>query len=147
MSVSHSWHRHCGVASISICASITGITICLPNKLRCNASERCTLHIACHPLECSTSSGMCSKPRLVHESLRNYFCRGGTITSLAYHFSRHMAATTSSNGDFKIWVRQEERRAGSAAHWRCQSVGNHTGHITSVSPSNVVHSSVTNFFR
>ncbi|KAL0052292.1 hypothetical protein WJX82_011440 [Trebouxia sp. C0006] len=53
--------------------------------------------------------------------------RGGTITSLAYHPSRHMAATTSSNGDFKIWVRQEERRAGSGAHWRCQSVGNHTG--------------------
>lgn len=45
-----------------------------------------------------------------------------------------MAATTSSNGDFKVWVRQEERKAGSGAHWRCHSVANHTGHTTSVLP-------------
>ncbi|KAL0020828.1 hypothetical protein WJX79_004301 [Trebouxia sp. C0005] len=57
--------------------------------------------------------------------------RGGTITSLAYHPTRHMAATTSSNGDFRVWVRQEERKAGSGAHWRCHSAGNHTGEAMS----------------
>ena len=52
--------------------------------------------------------------------------RGGTITSLAYHPTTHMAVTTSSGGDFKLWVRQKHRK-GSAAHWRCQCVGNYKG--------------------
>lgn len=54
-------------------------------------------------------------------------CRGGVITSLAYHPSRNLAATTGSSGDIKMWVQQAERSKGRAAHWRCQSVGYHTG--------------------
>lgn len=53
--------------------------------------------------------------------------RGGAITSLAYHPSRNMAASTSSSGDVKIWVQQVAGKKGKAAHWRCQSVGTHLG--------------------
>ena len=53
--------------------------------------------------------------------------RGGAITSLAYHPSRNMAASTSSSGDVKIWVQQVAGKKGKAAHWRCQSVGTHSG--------------------
>ncbi|KAL3140577.1 hypothetical protein ABBQ32_005152 [Trebouxia sp. C0010 RCD-2024] len=53
--------------------------------------------------------------------------RGGCVSSLAYHPSRNMAATTGSSGDVKIWVQQGSSSRGTAAHWRCQSVGSHTG--------------------
>lgn len=54
-------------------------------------------------------------------------CRGGEVTNLAYHPSRNMAATTSSSGDFKVWVQQHEHKQGNKAHWMCQSVGSFRG--------------------
>ena len=55
------------------------------------------------------------------------WCRGGEVTSLAYHPSINMAATTSSSGDFKVWVQQHQHKQGNKAHWMCQSVGSFRG--------------------
>ena len=56
-----------------------------------------------------------------------FACSYGSVTSLAYHPSHHMVATTSSSGELRVWVQQEGSRRYSAAHWRCQSSGTHAG--------------------
>lgn len=61
------------------------------------------------------------------DTAHGFSCRGGSISSLAYHPSRNMAATTGSSGDLKIWMQQGSSSRGRAAHWRCHSVGSHTG--------------------
>ena len=69
----------------------------------------------------------------------------GVVQGLAYHPTEHMVATTSSQGEFKVWVRnrvrggstaaaaaaardesKNEAGAGSTA-WRCSSVGSYKG--------------------
>lgn len=75
--------------------------------------------------------GVCSSYTRLHHDWHTDIvhvvcCRGGSISSLAYHPSSNMAATTGSSGDIKVWVQQGPSK-GRTARWRCQSVGSHTG--------------------
>lgn len=54
----------------------------------------------------------------------------GLVTGLAFHPSRAMAATCSTDGEFKLWVRGRTpgaagTNASSSGCWRCASVGSY----------------------
>ena len=53
----------------------------------------------------------------------------GTVTALAFHPSLDVAATTSDDGEFKVWARGAGGAGGAAAagaaRWRCRSVGSY----------------------
>uniref|UniRef100_A0A383VBL7 WD repeat-containing protein 75 second beta-propeller domain-containing protein n=1 Tax=Tetradesmus obliquus TaxID=3088 RepID=A0A383VBL7_TETOB len=90
--------------------------------------------------DCSTSSQVASSGVPYSLNTNADAPHRGVVTGLCCHPTQHMAVTTGSEGEFKVWQRSKvaaaqhkpsssssEAVAEPAGHWRCSAVGGYKG--------------------